>query len=372
VPASQCLPSKWHEVSQGGFLHIEGRGLRAGLPVAFPSSPLARISRSSPVARLASSATLGLVVRVPANAHTGDIVVRSTAARHSNAFGPIHVVAHSIHPPTPPGTPAPLDPSPAVADTPFGQQGMWIWYVSKSDGGSVATIAAQAKAAGVGTLFIKSSDGPSNFWSQFTPQLVAELHADGLKVCAWQYVYGNEPVGEAELGAQAVIDGAECLVIDAESEYEGRYGAAQTYIETLRAKIGPAYPVGLASFPYVNYHESFPYSVFLGPDGAQFNVPQMYWKDIGSSVAQVYVTTFEQNLIYERPICPLGQTFEKPSATELVAFRSLAGPYSGCPPSFWDWQETTAAGWSALAAPLSPEATVPQPEATAPLLVKGN
>jgi hypothetical protein len=201
--------------------------------------------------------------------------------------------------------------------------------------------------------------------------MVAEAHANGLKVCAWQYVYGSNPAGEAELGAQAVTDGAECLVIDAESQYEGHYAAAQTYIETLRAKIGAAYPLALASFPYVNYHESFPYSVFLGPGGAQFDVPQMYWKDIGTTVAGVYATTFEQNLIYGRPICPLGQTFEDPTATELVGFRSLAVPYSGCPVSFWDWQETTASGWTALAAPLETEARVPQPELTAPLLTKG-
>ncbi len=75
---------------------------------------------------------------------------------------------------------------------------MWIWYVSQSDGGNVASIVAQAHAAGVTTLFIKSSDGSSNYWSQFSPQLVAELHANGLKVCAWQYVYGTNPAGEAE------------------------------------------------------------------------------------------------------------------------------------------------------------------------------
>ena len=70
-------------------------------------------------------------------------------------------------------------------------------------------------------------------------------------------------------------------MIDAEVEYGGKYAAAQTYIDTLRAGVGPAYPIGLASFPYVDYHESMPYSVFLGPGGAQYNVPQVYWKAIG-------------------------------------------------------------------------------------------
>jgi peptidoglycan hydrolase-like protein with peptidoglycan-binding domain len=248
---------------------------------------------------------------------------------------------------------------------------MWIWYLSASNGGNVASIAAQAKAAGVGTLLIKSSDGSTNYWSQFGKKMVEEVHAQGLKVCAWQYVYGSNPVGEAELGAKAVAEGAECLVIDAEAQYEGLYGAAQTYIDTLRAKIGPAYPLALASFPYVDYHPSFPYSVFLGPNGAQFDVPQMYWHDIGTSVAQVYMNTYEQNLIYGRPILPLGQTYGGVSSSEIEAFRSLASAYGAAGDSFWDWQETKASGWSSMVAPLDTALTVPQPELTSPLLKEG-
>jgi hypothetical protein len=243
--------------------------------------------------------------------------------------------------------------------------------VSKSDGGSLPSILAQAKADGVRTLFVKSSDGPESYWSQFSPELVADVHAAGLKVCAWQFVYGNNPVGEAEMGARAASAGADCLVIDAESEYEGHYAAAQKYMETLRSKVGANYPIGLASFPYVNYHESFPYSVFLGPEGAQFNAPQMYWKDIGVSVAHIFEVTYEQNLVYERPIEPLGQTYSKPSSSELVAFRSLSNAYGASGLSWWDWQETTSTGWKALTEPLNPELKAPSPENTAPLLKQG-
>ena len=69
---------------------------------------------------------------------------------------------------------------------------------------------------------IKSGDGTGT-WSQFNSQLVSTLHRDGLRVCAWQYVYGVHPVAEAQVGAAAVADGADCLLIDAESEYEGKY-----------------------------------------------------------------------------------------------------------------------------------------------------
>jgi peptidoglycan hydrolase-like protein with peptidoglycan-binding domain len=373
VPASSC-DTKEHEVSTHGTLLLQGKDLESGQAVAFPHSWEARIADNSPTAHLHSS-KLGLVVTVPSSAHSGEIAVMLGRGRKSNLFGPIKVVTHALHPPAPP-KPAPPAPVPdSVASTANGTalagQGMWIWYLSASDGGNLASIAAQAKAAGVGTLLIKSSDGSTNYWSQFGKTLVEEVHAQGLKVCAWQYVYGTNPVGEAELGAKAVAEGAECLVIDAEAQYEGLYGAAQTYIDTLRAKIGPAYPLALASFPYVNYHPSFPYSVFLGPGGAQFDVPQMYWHDIGTSVAQVYINTYEQNLIYGRPILPLGQTYGGVSSSEIVAFRSLASAYGAAGDSFWDWQETKAAGWTSMVAPLNTALTVPQPELTSPLLKEG-
>ena len=275
TPSTRCSKNP-RQVSLRGTLVVEGVGLAPNMVVAFPSAPGARISSVSPAARLRRSGN-SLVVTVPSHAHSGRIKVLLSKHRYTSSFGPIYVFAHSIGPPAA----RLVVPSPANPSV-FDGQGMWIWYMSASDKGSVTAIAEQAHAAGVTTLFIKSSDGSTNYWSQFSAQLVGELHAVGLKVCGWQYVYGSNPAGEAALGAEAVANGAECLVIDAEAEYEGHYAAAQTYLTDLRAKIGSAYPLGLASFPYVNYHPTFPYSVFLGPEGAQFNLPQMYWKDIGA------------------------------------------------------------------------------------------
>lgn len=375
VPEARC-GAQIHEVSlRGGELQLAGVGIGPNMAVAFASrihgKRLGPNTPKAPRAHLRKT-SLGLLVSIPKLARTGRITVILGGKRHTNLYGPIYITPKTLHPPPKPiatGTPAPISPPPS--GTAFDGQGMWIWYVSKSDGGDLAAIAEQAKAAGVSTVFVKSSDGPENYWSQFSPELVATLHAAGLRVCAWQFVYGSQPLEEAALGAEAVANGADCLVIDAETSYEGRYGAAQQYIAALRAKIGPDYPVGLASFPYVDYHESFPYSVFLGPEGAQFNVPQMYWKDLGTSVEQVFVHTYEQNLIYGRPIMPLGQTYSEPLNSEIVAFRSLAGAYGASGESFWDWQETTPTGWQALVEPLNPALTVPSPEMTSPLLKQG-
>jgi Putative peptidoglycan binding domain len=226
-------------------------------------------------------------------------------------------------------------------------RGMWIWYVSRSSGGTLSSIITTARHYGVSTMVVKSSDGQT-MWSQFNPTLVSTLHSNGIRVCAWQYVYGNHPLLEAQVGAQAVHDGADCLIIDAESEYEGKYVAAQSYITQLRKLIGQSYPVALAGFPYIDYHPGFPYSVFLGPGGAQYNSPQMYWMDIGTSVGGVYSHTYAYNRIYGREIDPLGQVYRNPPMGQIIRFRQLSRTYGAPGVSWWDWQQASTAGWKAI------------------------
>ena len=228
---------------------------------------------------------------------------------------------------------------------------MWIWVMGSSNGGNVSSIIARARLNGVGTLTIKSGDGAGT-WSQFNRGLVSRLHAGGFRVCAWQYVYGVHPAGEAKVGAAAVRDGADCLLIDAEAEYEGRYVQAQTYLTTLRRLIGQRFPVGLAGFPYVDYHPAFPYSVFLGAGGAQYNTPQMYWFDIGTSVDAVYAQTYSFNRLYGRPISPLGQVYNGPPAGDIRRFRQLSRYYGAPGVSWWDWQEAPARAWHAVSQPI--------------------
>ncbi len=240
-----------------------------------------------------------------------------------------------------------------AASDPFGTRGMWIWILHDSNGGNVSSIISKAHRYGIGTLYIKSSDGNTRL-SQFNRGLVSTLEAQGINVCAWQFVYGNHPTQEAQLGANAVNDGANCLVIDAEGQYEGKYNAAQTYITHLRALIGTSFPLALAGLPYIDYHPAFPYSIFLGPGGAQYNIPQMYWRDIGTSVDQVYTHTYLYNRIYTRPIDPLGQVWQNPPTSQIVRFRQLQSVYGAAGVSWWDWQEAPARDWSAISRSVGP------------------
>jgi hypothetical protein len=102
----------------------------------------------------------------------------------------------------------------------------------------------------------------------------------------------------------------------------------------------------------VDYHPSFPYSVFLGPGGARFNIPQVYWHAIGVGVGEADRHTIRFNRVYKRPIYPLGQTYRdpggRPSPRQIRKFRRLAISFNFHGISWWSWQHTTRKQWRAL------------------------
>ena len=108
----------------------------------------------------------------------------------------------------------------------FDGDGMWVWQVRASEGGDPAAIAARARGAGLRYVVVKAAHG-ARWWPQFDRALVDALHAAGVRVCAYQRALARTPVREAQTLARAVGAGADCLVVDAESEYEGRYAEAE-------------------------------------------------------------------------------------------------------------------------------------------------
>lgn len=241
---------------------------------------------------------------------------------------------------------------PAPASVPaFDGDAMWIWLMTRTEGGNAARIAARAKRSGLELVILKAGNERTQ-WTQLNPTLIQTLHDAGIRVCGYHFVYGRSPIAEARLSARIARTGADCLVIDAESDYKGRYYEAERYMTTLRQLVGPDYPIGLTSFPYVHYHSTFPYSVFLAPGAADFNVPQMYWRAIGTSVDSIFRTTYMHNRIYRKPIYPLGQVWMQPPASQVRRFRTLAAAYGATGVSWWSWQEGTARDFGAVGTPL--------------------
>ena len=348
VPPSTPACKRAVRVRTGRQIQLRGRGLVSGMRVTFrwPRGALATTLRRGGA---------GWVARVPAGTATGRVAVtvRDRAGRRSNAR---YIIVTA-----PPGTPRPTGATAAgTLPAVMRGNGMWIWQLPQSEGGDLDAIAARARAAGISTVYVKSSDAATN-WTQFEPALVQALHLRGLRVCAWQFVYGADPLGEAAAGAAAVADGADCLIIDAETRYEGRYAAAQRYVQALRAAIGPSYPLGLTSFPYVDYHPTFPYSVFLAPGAAQANLPQVYWKAIGGSVDAVSARTVAHNRVYGAPIAPIGQAYDAAPTADLTRFRAVWAGYGAGGISWWSWQAASDAMWTTLSLPAPAAAALPDP-----------
>jgi hypothetical protein len=219
------------------------------------------------------------------------------------------------------------------ASSPFHGTALWIAEVPVQ--ATPQELAGEAAQAGVRTLFVKAADG-STPELRFSPALVSGLRAAGVSVCAWTFAYGQNPLAEAAVAVAAVHDGAQCLVVDAEGQYDKLYGAAQLFVHTLRAQLGSRFPIGLAGQAEVSQHPTFPYSVFLGPGGFNFDLPQMYWRELGVSVDAAYTATIGVNSIYGRQILPVGQLSGPPTLAEIARFRALAEAYGAPGMSFFD------------------------------------
>ena len=152
----------------------------------------------------------------------------------------------------------------------------------------------------------------------------ARLHAAGLNVCAWQYVYGDHPVFEARSGP-AVNDGADCLMIDAESRIRRQVrrcadlhnGAAQAD----RAEL----PVALAGFPYIDYHPGV--SIFVVPRAGRR--PVQHSADVLDGHRyerrrRVRPYLRVQPACTSAPIFPLGQVYNNPPPGQIIRFRQLS------------------------------------------------
>ncbi len=258
------------------------------------------------------------------------------------------------------GVPLPGTEPAGMLPEPVRGVGMWIWYVSESER-SLQAIIDRARTHGIRTVYIKSGDGVT-YWSQFD-RAVGPLKAAGLRVCAWQYVRGRTPVAEAAVAARAVRAGADCFMVDAETEFEtlsSRYVRARRYMRALRARVGTAYPVGLTTFPYVDLHGRFPYTAFLsGPDAAQFTMPQVYWRAFRVAPTVAVERTMRWNRIYGRPIALLGGTSLGESPAQIRRFRCASRAAGVQGEGWWAWQGTRVAQWRELAAPLTCQTALP-------------
>ncbi|MDH5507275.1 MAG: nuclear transport factor 2 family protein [Anaerolineae bacterium] len=227
-------------------------------------------------------------------------------------------------------------------------KGYYMWKVPNCEGGDAYTIAAEAKRAGLSHVMIKVADGihPYNIDKNnnvdLIPAVAQALRAEGIHVWGWQYIYGQDPLGEARKAIQRVHElGMEGFVVNAEVEFldPGMGDVARKYMRELRSGL-PDTVIALSTYRFPSYHPQFPYSTFL--EFCDLNMPQVYWMGASNPDSQLIKSVREyQNIDPVVPIVPTGFAFKsgsyQPSSGEVTRFLQAAQDLNLDAANFWSW-----------------------------------
>jgi hypothetical protein len=246
-------------------------------------------------------------------------------------------------------------------------KGWFIWQVSRCERGDPAAIAAKAASTGTTHVLIKIAErshayGLDRFGRDLVAPVAATLRARGLQVWGWHYVYGDQPVDEAEVAArrfrQLQLDG---YVVNAEAQYKrpGKSVAAQRFMATLRAGLPVDALVALSSYRYPALHRQFPWRVFL--ESCDLVMPQVYWEQAHNPAPQLARSIREfsdARLVgHVRPIVPTGAAYGagnwRATPEDLVQFLNEARRQRLPAANFYSWDYATSPGhtelWDAVA-----------------------
>ena len=158
--------------------------------------------------------------------------------------------------------------------------GIFIWQVQECENGNAQQIVSRAQAAGLRHVLVKVTDGaetfPDSAHEGVTVAAINALQTAGLDVWGWGFVYGDDPIGEANIAIQRInslrLSG---FAVDAEGQYRDKpAGTATRYMNRLRAAL-PDLPMALSSFRFPSIQGAYPFDEFLAQ--CQIAMPQVYW-----------------------------------------------------------------------------------------------
>ncbi|NIR66238.1 MAG: hypothetical protein GWN61_18495 [candidate division Zixibacteria bacterium] len=233
----------------------------------------------------------------------------------------------------------------------IGGKGYYLWKIRECEGGDVNAIAHAAREAGLTHILIKIADGIYSYnydWVEqvdLVPPLVVALRTQGISPWGWHYVYGDQPIQEAQKAIERVTDlQLDGYVIDAESEYKepGKDAAARTFMSYLKSGI-PDTPLALSSYRYPTYHPQLPWDEFLSV--VDYNMPQVYWLLAHNPGEQLNRCIREfAALPYNPPIIPTGAAYTEygwaPTSAEIIEFLQTARALELQGANFWEWSNT--------------------------------
>lgn len=248
-------------------------------------------------------------------------------------------------------------------------KGFYIWKIKNCEEGNVEKIAQTAREADLSHVLIKVANGIYSYnydWNQkadLVPPVVRALHAKGIQVWGWHYVFGNQPIPEARIAIRRVTElGLDGYVIDAESEYKasGKASAARQFMRELRSGVGTSTPIALSSYRFPSLHP-IPWNEFL--EKCDYNMPQVYWLKAHNPADQLTQTLQEYEsprIRYRPPIIPTGAAFREhnwePTIAEVKEFLDEVRKFNLSAANFWEWHacrevlEPEHQMWKAIAA----------------------
>jgi len=228
-------------------------------------------------------------------------------------------------------------------------KGFFIWKIPNAENGNPATIANIASAVGITHVLLKIADGPfPNNVDQRTredlvPPVVQALRSRGITVWGWHYVYGNDPIGEANIAIRRIHQcDVEGYVINAEVEYKepGKSTAAKRYTDRLRQEF-PSLPIALSSYRFPSFHPQLPWKSFL--EKIDLNMPQVYWEKAHNPGAQLRRCVREfQSMTPFRPVFPTGPSYKwdgwRPTPAGITEFLDTAQALKLDGANFFSWE----------------------------------
>jgi len=238
-------------------------------------------------------------------------------------------------------------------------KGIWIWHLTQSEKGNVSKIINRAKSVGLKWIAIKGGDG-TTLWEdqdELTIEIIHQIQNAGLKILGWQYIYGEQPLLEANVTIEILNRGVDGFIINAEIEYEGKRDEAIDYLTEVREHYPSAF-LAYSTFPIIDYHIEFPYIEFGHYCNA--SMPQDYWKLIGITPERMLEWREEQwnkwHVIWAqqgnnssiKPIIPTGQGWNV-EPDEILRYCNLIldGDYLGM--SLWRYDLMSDEMWDAYA-----------------------
>lgn len=229
---------------------------------------------------------------------------------------------------------------------------LYIWRLSRCEGGDIDAIVTRCWLAGITGLFIKAGD-QGKLWNQFTPELVGRLHAAGIKVYGWSYDVPDKIASQVKVVQAVKAMGADGYLIDAEVEWDRNAAeAARRYAAGLSDFADNSFSIFDAPWDVPKYHPTFPFAEFASVTTAR--CPQNYHIAHGISARASWNRFIAAWLDWNRRnpdmVCPLVPSLSVWGAVTVDDIRILErlAHDAGCPGILhWEWSQAPARIWAA-------------------------